>query len=59
VVIGNKRALVRCIDDPVVPNACGESEEALSYSCEDAGVSSASVLFESELAFEGRVASLE
>jgi hypothetical protein len=53
VVIGNKGALVWHSDEPVVPNAGGQGEEALGNTGEDTGGSATAVLFEGELAFEG------
>src|SRR6266566_6300766 len=59
VVVGDQRALVRGADEPVVPDASGEGEQALSDAHEDAEVSPPAVLFEPELALEGVVDGLD
>src|SRR5215472_10996489 len=55
VVVGDQRALVRSVDEPVVPDAGCEREQALSDPHEDAEVGAAAVLFEPELSLEGVV----
>src|SRR3974377_1465719 len=52
VVVGDQGALVRSVDDPVVPDAGSEREQALSDPDEDAEVGAPAVLFEPELALE-------
>src|SRR5438067_1934409 len=59
VVVGDQRALVRGADEPVVPDASGECEQALSDPYEDTQMGSPAVLFESELALEGVVDGLD
>src|SRR5215468_8859751 len=59
VVVRAQRALVRSADEPVVPDAGGECEQALSDPNEDAEVGAAAVLFEPELALEGVVDGLD
>src|SRR5262249_30540968 len=59
VVVGDQRALVRGADEPVVPDAGGEGEQALSDSYEDAEVDAPAVLLEPELALEGVVDGLD
>src|SRR5215831_17019723 len=59
VVVGDQGALVRGIDEPVVPDAGVEGEQALSDPYEDAKVGAPAVLFEPELALEGVVDRLD
>src|SRR5215469_13754523 len=59
VVVGDQGALVRSVDEPVVPDAGCEGEQALSDPREDAKVGTPAVLFESELALEGVVDGLD
>jgi hypothetical protein len=59
VVVGDQGALVRSIDDPVVPDAGCEGEQALSDPHEDAEVGTPAMLFEPELALEGVVDGLD
>jgi hypothetical protein len=53
VVVRDQRALLGSVDEPVVPDAGVEGEQALSDPHEDAEVGAAAVLFEPELALEG------
>src|SRR5215472_1240619 len=59
VVVRDQRALVRGADEPVVPDASIEGEQALSDPHEDAQVGPSAVLFEPELALEGVVDGLD
>src|SRR3989442_10559282 len=59
VVVGDQRALLGSVDEPVVPDASVEGEQALSDPHEDAEVGPAAVLFEPELALEGVVDGLD
>src|SRR5262245_51894399 len=59
VVVGDKRALARGADEPVVPHPGREGEEALGDSDGDAGMGTAAVLFEAELTLEGVVDGLD
>jgi hypothetical protein len=59
VVVGDQRALLGGIDEPVVPDAGREREQALSDSDEDAEMGAPAVLFEPELTLEGVVDGLD
>src|SRR5256886_17612984 len=59
VVVRDQRALVRGTDEPVVPDAGVEGEQALSNPYEDAKVGAPAVLFEPELTLEGVVDGLD
>src|SRR2546426_639329 len=59
VVVGDQRALLGSVDEPVVPDASVEGEQALSDPHEDAEVGPAAVRFEPELALEGVVDGLD
>src|SRR5260370_27936579 len=59
VVVGDQGALVRGADEPVVPDAGSEGEQALSYPHVDAEVGPAAVLFEPKLTLEGVVDRLD
>src|SRR5215207_5014373 len=55
VVVGDQRSHDRLAGVPVVPDRCGQGEDALQDPDGDAGDGTATVLFEIELAFEGLV----
>src|ERR1041385_8380538 len=59
VVVGDQGALAGSVDEPVVPDASGESEEALSDPDKDAVAGGAAVVFKTELAFESVVDGLD
>src|SRR2546430_15800251 len=59
VVVRDRRAFVRGTDEPVVPDAGVEGEQALSNPYEDAKVGTPAVLFEPELTLEGVVDGLD
>src|ERR1035441_908777 len=55
VVVGQERAFDGLAGVVVVPDRCGEGEDALPDPCEDTGGGASAVAFEVELAFEGVV----
>src|SRR5438477_8168804 len=59
VVVRDQRALLWGVEEPVVPYAGVEGEQALSNPDEDAEVGPAAVLFEPELTLEGVVDGLD
>src|SRR6516225_639365 len=59
VVVGDQRALMRSVDEPVVPDTGREGEQPLSNANGDAGVGPAAVRFEAELSLEGVVDRLD
>src|ERR1051326_1482554 len=59
VVVRNQGALLRSIDEPVVPDPGGEGEQALSAPHNNTEAVATAVFFESELALEGVVDALD
>src|ERR1051326_9493337 len=59
VVVRDQGALLRSIDEPVVPDPGGEGEQALSDAHDNAEAGATAVFFESELALEGVVDALD
>src|ERR1041384_2426269 len=59
VVVRDQGALLRSIDEPVVPDPGGEGEQALSDAHDNAEAGATGVFFESALALEVVVAALE
>src|SRR5215831_13318906 len=59
VVVRDQRALVRGVDEPVVPDPSRKGEQALSDPDGDTGPRATAVLFQPELTFEGVVDGLD